>query len=123
MIKLKSLKDGQWRKNEGGKLQHRPKATFNIFMAKYKEGRAGIKGCENWNIQNTKSNSLVSLSQASSSTAGSSSGKQSRTPPHQNSEGRDCHQQEYHSVPYFPIELPMPELWGPPLMMYPPCPP
>jgi hypothetical protein len=30
MIKAKSLKDGQWQKNEGGKLQRRPKATFEI---------------------------------------------------------------------------------------------
>jgi hypothetical protein len=48
MIKQKSLKDGQWRKNGGGgKLQQHPKATFDILMAKYKEGRASIRGHEN----------------------------------------------------------------------------
>jgi hypothetical protein len=49
MIKPKSLKDGQWQKNEGGggKPQRRTKATFDILMAKYKEGKAGIKGRKN----------------------------------------------------------------------------
>jgi hypothetical protein len=47
MIKPKSLKGGQWQKNEGGKPQQRPKATFDILVAKYKEGRAGIRGHEN----------------------------------------------------------------------------
>jgi hypothetical protein len=47
MIEPKSPKDDQWQKNEGGKSQRRPKATFDILMAKYKEGRAGIRGCKN----------------------------------------------------------------------------
>jgi hypothetical protein len=47
MIKPKSLKDGHWQKNEGSKPQQRPKATFDILMAKYKEGSAGIRGREN----------------------------------------------------------------------------
>jgi hypothetical protein len=47
MIKPKSLKDGQWQMNEGSKPQRRPKATFDILMAKYKEGRAGLRGHEN----------------------------------------------------------------------------
>jgi hypothetical protein len=76
-IKLKSLKDGQWQKNEGSKPQRRPKATFDFLMAKYKEGRAAINGCKNWTTRNTKSDSLISLSQASSSATGSSSGKRS----------------------------------------------
>jgi hypothetical protein len=76
MIKLKSLKDGRWQKNEGGgKPQRCPKATFDILMAKYKEGKADVTGRENWTIQNPKPSSPVSLSQASSSAAGSSSGK------------------------------------------------
>jgi co-chaperonin GroES (HSP10) len=75
MIKPKNLKGGQWQKNEGGKQQQRLKATFDILMAKYKEGRAGIRGHENRTIRNTKVNSLVSLGQASTSTAGSLSGK------------------------------------------------
>jgi hypothetical protein len=37
MIKPKNPKDGQWQKNEGGKPQYHPKATFDILMAKYKE--------------------------------------------------------------------------------------
>jgi hypothetical protein len=47
MIKPKSLKDGQWQMNEGSKPQRRPKATFDILMAKYKEGRVGLRGHEN----------------------------------------------------------------------------
>jgi hypothetical protein len=47
LIKPKSPKDGQWQKNEGSKPQWCPKATFEILMAKYKEGRAGIKGRKN----------------------------------------------------------------------------
>jgi hypothetical protein len=107
MIKPKSTKDGQWRKNEGSKLQKRPKATLDILMAKYKEGSADIRGCENQSIQNTKSDSLVSLSWASTSAVGSSSDKQYQTPPRQNSEGQDHRQQEYHLVPYFLVGLPM----------------
>jgi hypothetical protein len=47
MIKPKSLKGGQWQKNEGGKLQQCPKTTFDILVTKYKEGRADIRGREN----------------------------------------------------------------------------
>jgi hypothetical protein len=46
MIKPKSPKDGQWKKNDGGKLQCHPKATFDILMAKYKEGRTDIRGAK-----------------------------------------------------------------------------
>jgi hypothetical protein len=61
MIKPKSLKGGQWQKNEGGKPQQCPKTTFNILMAKYKEGRAGIRGYKNWTIRNTKMDGPISL--------------------------------------------------------------
>jgi hypothetical protein len=77
MIKPKSPKGGQWQKNEGGKQQQCPKATFDIFMVKYKEGRADIRGHENRTIRNTKPDSLVSLDLASTSIAESSSGKRS----------------------------------------------
>jgi hypothetical protein len=50
MIKPKRLKDDQWQRNEGTKLQWCPKVTFDILMAKYKEGRAGIIGHENQTI-------------------------------------------------------------------------
>jgi hypothetical protein len=72
MIKPKSPKDGQWQKNEGGKPQRHPKATFDILMVKYKEGRASVRGCKNQTIRNPKPDSPVSLSQASSSTTGRS---------------------------------------------------
>jgi hypothetical protein len=82
MIKPKSLKDGQWQKNEGmggGASRNAAQRTFDILMAKYMEGRANIMGCENWTIRNPKLDSPVSLSQVSSSTTGSSSSKRSRT--------------------------------------------
>jgi hypothetical protein len=47
MIKPKSLKGGQWQKNEGGEPQQRPKTIFDILMAKYKEGRASVRGHKN----------------------------------------------------------------------------
>jgi GH43 family beta-xylosidase len=47
MIKPKSLKDGQWQKNKGSKPQWHPKDPFDIFMAKYKEGKANISGHKN----------------------------------------------------------------------------
>jgi hypothetical protein len=54
MIKPKSLKDGQWQKNEWGKPQRRPKATFDILLVKYKKGRAGVRGRDNQTIQNPR---------------------------------------------------------------------
>jgi hypothetical protein len=57
----KSLKGGQWQKNEGGKPQQHPKATFDVLMAKYKEGRADIRGHENQTIWNAKPDSPISL--------------------------------------------------------------
>jgi hypothetical protein len=51
MIMPKSLKDGQWQKNEGDKRQRCPKATFDILLAKYKEGKADIRGHENQTIR------------------------------------------------------------------------
>jgi hypothetical protein len=72
MIKPKSLKNGQWQKNEGSKPQRHPKATFDILMARYKEGRASIRGHKNQTIRNPKPDSPVSLSQASTSVARSS---------------------------------------------------
>jgi hypothetical protein len=39
MIKPKSSKDSQWQKNERSKPQQCPNATFDILMAKYKEGK------------------------------------------------------------------------------------
>jgi hypothetical protein len=111
MIKSKSPKGGHWQKNEGGgggKQHQCPKATFDILITKYKEGRAGIRGPKNWSIRNTKPDSLVSLGQASTSTTWSSSNKRSQTLPQQSSEGRDRRQQDYHLTSYFPVGPPMP---------------
>jgi hypothetical protein len=47
MIKPKSLRGGRWQNNERGKPQQCPKATFDIHMVKYKEGREGIRGRKN----------------------------------------------------------------------------
>jgi hypothetical protein len=56
------MKDGQWQKNERTKPQQCPKATFDILMAKYKEGSVSIRGHENCTIRNPKPDSPVSLS-------------------------------------------------------------
>jgi hypothetical protein len=107
----------------GGEPQRHPNATFDILLAKYKEGRANVRGRENQTIRNLKLDSPVSLSQANTSAAGSSSGKQSRTPQQQHSEGRGRHPQDYYLAPYFSAGPLMPGSWGPSLMMFPPCPP
>jgi hypothetical protein len=59
MMKPKSPKDGHWQKNKGSKPHLCAKATFDFLMAKYKEGRAGIRSHENRTIQNPKSDSSV----------------------------------------------------------------
>jgi hypothetical protein len=51
MIKPKSLEAGQWKKNERSKTQSCPKATFDMLMAKYKEGRASIREHKNQTIR------------------------------------------------------------------------
>jgi hypothetical protein len=87
MIKTKCPKDSQCQKNEESKPQRCPKATFDILMAKYKDGRADIRVHKNHTMRNPKPDNPISLSLASTSTDGSSFGKQSQTLPHQNSEG------------------------------------
>jgi hypothetical protein len=77
MINPKSLKNGEWQNNKRSKPQQCLKVTFDILMAKYKEGRAGIREHEIWTIQNAKPDSPVSLSQVSTYAAGSSSDKRS----------------------------------------------
>jgi hypothetical protein len=62
-------------KNERSKPQSSLNANFNILMAKYRDGRAGIRGHENCTIQNTNLNNPVSLCQANTSVTGSSSNK------------------------------------------------
>jgi hypothetical protein len=48
IIKPKSLEAGQWKRNEKSKPHSCPKATFDILIAKYREGRAGIRLSGNW---------------------------------------------------------------------------
>jgi hypothetical protein len=47
MIRPKKSEIGQWKKNERSKPRSHPKVTFDILMAKYKDGRAGVKGHKN----------------------------------------------------------------------------
>jgi hypothetical protein len=51
MIRPKNLEIGQLKKNERSKPRSRPKSTFNILMAKYRDGKANIRGRENWTIR------------------------------------------------------------------------
>jgi hypothetical protein len=50
MIRPKISEIGRWKKNKRSKLRFHPKATFDILMAKYRDGNAGIKGRENRTI-------------------------------------------------------------------------
>jgi hypothetical protein len=92
-------------------------------MTKYKEGRAAHQGSKKPDHPEyqTEQSSFPESGQRFYSR--SSSDKQSWTPLHRNSEGQDHRQQDYHSMPYFPVGPPMLRLWGPPMMMYPSCPP
>jgi hypothetical protein len=51
MIRPENLEIGRWKKNERSKPRSRQKVTFNVLMAKYREGKVGIKGHENWTIR------------------------------------------------------------------------
>jgi hypothetical protein len=87
------------------------------------QGRQGKRqGHENRMIQNPKPDSPVSLSRASTSAAGSSSDKRSQTPQQHYSEGREHRHQGYHLAPHFSVGPPMLGPWGPPPIMFPPCP-
>jgi hypothetical protein len=47
MIRPKNPEIGQWKKNERSKPRSHPKVTFDITMAKYRDGNAGIRGHKN----------------------------------------------------------------------------
>jgi hypothetical protein len=47
MIRPKNPEIDRWKKDERSKPRSHPKVTFDIFMAKYKDGKAGIRGHEN----------------------------------------------------------------------------
>jgi hypothetical protein len=81
IIRPKNLEIGRWKKNERSKPRSHPKVTFNIPMAKYRDGKAGFRGLKNRTTQFLKLDYLVSLDQASTSTTASSYGNQSWAPP------------------------------------------
>jgi hypothetical protein len=43
----KRTNDGQWQSNKRSKPQQHLKSTFDILLAKYKEGKAAINGRKN----------------------------------------------------------------------------
>jgi hypothetical protein len=47
MIRPKNPKIGRWKRNEKSKPRSHPKATFDIRMAKYRGGKAIIRGHKN----------------------------------------------------------------------------
>jgi hypothetical protein len=51
MIRPKNPEIDQWKKNERSKPRSHPKVTFNILMAKYRDGKASIRGHENRTIR------------------------------------------------------------------------
>jgi hypothetical protein len=85
------------------------------------EGWTNIRERKNQTIRNAKLDSSVSLSLVSTSTAGNSSNKRSKTLPWLNSDGWDHREWDYHPTSYFSVGPPIPRPWGPPPMMYPPC--
>jgi hypothetical protein len=80
MIRPKNPKIDRWKKNERSKPRSRPKVTFDILIAKYRDGKAGIRGHKNWTILFSKPDHPVSLGHVSTFAAGSSSNDQSRAP-------------------------------------------
>jgi hypothetical protein len=50
MIRPKNPEIGRWKKNEKSKPRSRPKVTFDILMAKYRDAKAGFRGRKNWTI-------------------------------------------------------------------------
>jgi hypothetical protein len=123
MIRPKNPEIGRWKKNKRSKSRSRPKVTFDILMAKYRDGNAGFRSHKNWTIRFPNLDYPVFLDQPSTSTVASSSDNQFKTPPRQNLEDQNHHQQQHHSASYFPIGPPMPGPWGPLPMMCLPCPP
>jgi hypothetical protein len=51
MIRPRNLEIGRWKKNERSNPRSRPKVTFDILMAKYRDGKAGIRGRKNRTIR------------------------------------------------------------------------
>jgi hypothetical protein len=50
-IRPKNPEIGRWKKNERSKQHSHPKVTFDILMAKYRDGKASIRGRKNQTIQ------------------------------------------------------------------------
>jgi hypothetical protein len=50
MIRPKNPEIGRWKKNERSKPQSHLKVTFDILMVKYRDGKVGFRGHENWTI-------------------------------------------------------------------------
>jgi hypothetical protein len=62
MVKPKSMEAGRWKVNEKSKPPSCPKATFDILLDKYQEGRAGVMKHKNWALRLDKPEHPVSLS-------------------------------------------------------------
>jgi hypothetical protein len=123
VIKPKSLNDGQWQKNEGGKPQRRPKTTFDILLTQV-QGRQGRRqGARNPDHpeSQTRQSDFPKSGQDICSWELVRQAISDHTQQH--SEGRERHRQDYHLAPHFPIGPPIPGPWGPPPMKFPPCPP
>jgi hypothetical protein len=51
MIRPKNLEFGWWKKNEKSKPWSHPKVTFDILMAKYRDGKVSFRGHKNQTIR------------------------------------------------------------------------
>ena len=108
-FKPRSPEVGRWKANERRQSPPRPKANFDTLLAKYKDGRAGVRKRE----EKYAKNSRPAHSVGSSSSRASTSGKRSRTPPRSRL-GEEDHQYDYfHDAPRPPFGPPMPGPWGP----------
>jgi hypothetical protein len=47
MIRPKNSEIDRWKKNERSKPRSHPKVTFDVLMAKYRDGKADIRGHKN----------------------------------------------------------------------------
>jgi hypothetical protein len=115
------MANGKRMRGASHNIAQRPPSTSS-WRSTRKAGSV-LGGTKNRTIRNPKPDSPVSLSRASTSVAGRLSGKQSQTTQQQHSEGRERRHQDYHLTPHFLVRPPMLRPWGPPPMMFPPCPP
>ena len=77
-FKPRSPEVGHWKTNERRQSPPCPKACFDIVLAKYKDGQAGVRKHEEKHVKDSRPPHSV----GSSSSCAPANGNRSRTPPH-----------------------------------------